>query len=208
MVSKSNKQMKKLLLLTTLLLCGVTLTVNAQSFNNPKGYMKLIELGGGLGTGDWGADRISVSMVNGYRIMPQFAIGVGVGFEITSLNIDDYYVFFGDSKRTDYSIPVYLHLRSDFLNGKISPFVACNLGYNIFIRGNDNKAQTSADQLVDFPSYGGVMLEPMAGVGFNVGENRMSVGVSFLMNTVKYATSIDSYTKMALSYNLKIGYSF
>ncbi|GHV02016.1 hypothetical protein FACS1894159_10530 [Bacteroidia bacterium] len=143
--------MKKYLLL--LLLAGVTLTANAQSeFNKPKRYMGIVEIGGGLGFGDWSADRVSFSMINGYRFMPQFAVGVGVGVQMAFHEANYAYENGGgEGKARDFSLPVFLHLRSDFINGKVSPFVACNIGYNVCfdIRHNQYPAHIGGGDFLD-----------------------------------------------------------
>jgi hypothetical protein len=163
-------------------------------FNKPQGYMGLIEVGGGIGIGAWAADRVSLTMVNGYRIIPQFAIGIGVGAEM---------FFYEPISRTvssyspEISLPIFLHLRSDFIEGQVSPFVTFNVGYNLSLGGG---------------YFDGILLEPTLGVSYNVGQrNRMTAGVSFMMNRVKYAVywgSYSEYTDMGNALKLKVGFSF
>ena len=47
----------------------------------------------------------NATIINGYRILPQFAIGVGIGLQ-------GYAIDYGEM-----TIPIFAHLRSDFLNG-------------------------------------------------------------------------------------------
>jgi len=187
--------MKKYLLL--LFLFGITLNASSQSqFNKPQGYMGLVEVGGGIGMGDWGANRVSVTMINGYRIIPQFAAGIGVGAQMLI-----YSVFDGNNDQRDIvmSLPVFLHLRSDFIEGKVSPFVALNIGYNVL----------TSDDIKD-----GLTFEPMVGVSFNLGKKRMTAGVGFSMSKINYEVSnggwsyydFGSATGSALTF--KVGYSF
>ncbi|MDR0954946.1 MAG: hypothetical protein LBM20_06165 [Rikenellaceae bacterium] len=166
-------------------------------FNKPQGHMRIFEIGGGIGVGEWGTTRVSISMINGYRLMPQFAIGFGFGVEFypnvhhTSNNNIYYY---GGSQ---LSLPIFLHLRSDFIDSEVSPYVAVNAGYNLQI-----------DSI-----FKGMMFEPSFGVGFNIGHgNRMTVGVSFIMNQVKYAygdsSGYNEGTAMGNALKLKVGLSF
>ncbi|WP_295935758.1 outer membrane beta-barrel protein [uncultured Alistipes sp.] len=204
--------MKKLFLLViSLLLFGVMRNANAQSFNKPKGYMGIAEIGGGLGFGDWKADRVSFSMINGYRFMPQFAVGIGVGVQMAFHDANyAYEAGNGEGRARDISLPVFLHLRSDFLNGKVSPYVAFNIGYNLFFDKKNSQAPQSigGGDYLDSASPDGLILEPMVGVGFNVGQNRMTVGVGYLLNQMKYTLNGNPDKKMATALTLKVGYSF
>lgn len=163
-----------------------------RDFNKPRGYMGLVEVGGGLGLGNYAAQRVSVSMINGYRVLPQFAVGVGVGAEMFFYTWGDYNgnVYTGP----ELSMPVFLHLRSDFIDGKVSPYVAVNAGYNVSLSGG---------------FIGGLMLDPSVGVGFNVGrKSRMLVGVGYALNRVKYYYGYYEQTGMAGGLKLKVGLSF
>ena len=162
-------------------------------FNKPQGYIGILEIGGGLGVGNWAADRISLNIINGYRFMPQFAIGLGVGLETCMYKVPDW----GYEKCTDAIIPVFLHLRSDFIDGKVSPYAALNIGYNMLLDGN---------------FFEGLRLEPTLGVSFNVGRERIMAGLSFVMDRVVYATKISGTyyddTAMGHALKLKFGFSF
>ncbi|GHV02019.1 hypothetical protein FACS1894159_10540 [Bacteroidia bacterium] len=48
----------------------------------------------------------------------------------------------------------------------------------------------------------------MAGIGFNVGQNRMTVGVGYLMNQMKYTLNSHSEKEMATALTFKVGFSF
>lgn len=171
-----------------------------RSFNNPRGYMGMVEVGGGIGVGDFPATRISASMINGYRFSPHFAVGVGVGIEVY---LKTWRLYNGGNNDIyenggDFSVPVFLHLRSDFLKGSWSPFVSCNIGYDIPLKGY----------------YNGPMFDSSAGIGFNIGsEHRMTVGFGYALNQVKYAFG-DQYQgyvsgkDVSDSFKLKIGFSF
>jgi hypothetical protein len=158
----------------------------------------MVEIGGGLGLGRYAAQRVSVSMINGYRFFPQLAVGLGIGAEMffyTWLDYNSGDVFIGP----ELSMPVFLHLRSDFIDGKVTPYIAVNAGYNISL------------------SYGfleGMMLDPSLGVSFNVArKNRMMIGLGYAMNWINYyygSYSLGYYKQKGMSggLKLKVGLSF
>ena len=91
-------------------------------FNNPRGYFGEVALGAGAGTVYViGVTDVSLSVINGFRFLPQFAIGLGVGVQSLSLS-------FGGFSYSSNAFPVFLHLRSDFLDRRISPFIVVNSG--------------------------------------------------------------------------------
>jgi sRNA-binding regulator protein Hfq len=167
-------------------------TIDYSAFNKPKGYLGLLEFGGGIGFGTWGANRISLTMLNGYRAVPQFAIGFGIGLQLFFYEYYDGYL----KKITEATLPIFLHLRSDFLARKVSPFIAFNIGYNASLSNG---------------FFGGIILDPTMGVSFNVGGKRMTVGANCAINGVKYYrynSNLQYYRSMGFAFCLKVGYSF
>ncbi len=167
-------------------------------FNKPQGYLGIVEVGGGLGLGNYAAQRASVSMINGYRFFPQLAVGIGVGAEMFFYTWQDYNngdVFTGP----ELSMPVFLHLRSDFIDGKVTPYIAVNAGYNISLSGG---------------FIGGMMIDPSLGISFNVGrKNHLMIGAGYAMNWIKYYYGSSGYgyykqSGMAGGIKLKVGLSF
>jgi len=170
-----------------------TISSDYSSFNKPKGYMGLVELEGGLGIGTWAATRTGVVIINGYRVIPQFAFGVGIGTKIFTHSFD--YV-----GHLEVGMPLFLHLRGDFLDEKVSPYAAFNIGYNLSLIGG---------------FFGGILMEPSVGVGFNIDQrkSRMNIGVAVAINRVKYIVDYGYggyYEGKAMGYalNLKVGFSF
>jgi len=164
----------------------------SEEFNKPKGYLGLLEFGGGIGFGTWGANRISLTMINGYRAVPQFAIGVGIGLQLLFYEYYDGYL----KKITEATLPIFLHLRSDFLARRVSPFIVFNIGYNASLSKG---------------FYSGIMIEPTLGVSFNVGGKRMTVGANCAINGVKYYRyeyNLQYYRTMGYAFCVKVGYSF
>ena len=162
-------------------------------FNKPIGYLGLVEFGGGIGFGTWGANHISLTMINGFRTIPQFAIGVGIGLQLLFY---EYYDGEWDAylkKTTEASLPIFLHLRSDFLARKISPFIAFNIGCNVSLSGG---------------FFDGLMLAPTFGVSFNVGGKRMTVGTNCAINHVRYSYEGKLRSSFGYAFCVKVGYSF
>lgn len=158
---------------------------NVSQFNKPNGYFGLAEVGIAPGV-NYEPLRISATVINGYRFAPQFAIGVGVGLQG--------YVDYGE-----LTIPLYLHLRSDFLDRKTSPFLAFNIGYNLSVLGG---------------YFGGLMMEPIVGASFNVGNKyRMAAGLGVALDRVKGTIVYgdyyySSFRAFSCALNLKVGFSF
>ncbi len=109
-------------------------------FNKHKGYFGMVKV-------TFPYFFTGVDIVNGYRFCPQFAIGGGIGLQVVEYSA--------------IGIPLYLHLRSDIIAKRVSPYFALDLGIN-FIPG------------FAAPIY----LSPQAGVSFNVGKKyRMTAGI-------------------------------
>lgn len=73
---KKDKMRKIIILLTTVVL---SMTAKAQN----TGYEKSIEINGGPAMNDCTKYSLGISMVNGYRIIPNLYAGIGVGFRYT-----------------------------------------------------------------------------------------------------------------------------
>jgi len=170
------------------------------SFNKPKGYLGLIEVEGGFGFGEWAAGRFGISLINGYRAIPQFAFGFGIGTRIFFYN---YYARQGEMRNTDYGMPFFLHLRSDLLSKKTSPYIALNFGYNLSFGGY----------------FSGVLVEPSLGVSFNIADrSRLNIGLVFPINGLSYweyryndygyQESYRHVNSMGYGITLKVGFSF
>lgn len=157
-------------------------------FNKPKRYFGLVELGFAPSVNGFEPLRISATIINGYRILPQFAIGVGVGIQGYAIDCKN------------MTIPFFAHFRSDFLNKKASPFIAFNIGYNFSVLSKHEYF------------YRGLMMEPSLGVSFNVGSKyRMTVGLGFAVDRVYHNHYIFPYLPdkdWAFALNTKIGFSF
>lgn len=143
--------MKRILIVLALfcLLAGTAAAREKEScFNNPKGYFTMVGLKIPTIYQIAGAD-----VVAGWRFCPQFAIGVGTGvWTMFVQNVE---------------VPLYLHLRSDISDTRVSPYVALNAGYNF-------EARPAVENLLDFR---GAFASADIGVSYNVGKYRMTTGI-------------------------------
>jgi hypothetical protein len=164
---------------------------NAKSkFNRPNGYLGLVEVGSALWIYDKDVSQ-SVTMVNGYRFFPQFAVGVGTGFETWS-------------DGGDVALPLFFHVRSDFIRMKVSPFAAVNFGTYLPVNGDYDRG----------------FFEFQGGVSFNVAsKHRMTagLGLSFGGNNDSnhhngYDDDHDEYHGFMIlsdfAMKIKVGFSF
>ena len=169
------------------------------NFNNPRGYLGLVEYQ--IPTVFLGSGAFGVDYVNGYRVCPQFAVGIGLGFETFCFK--------------NIQIPLYLHLRSDILKMRVSPYIAFNVGYNFDVSGGFDVATDSATV---WYYMSGVFFKPQVGVSYNLKKNnRMTVGLSFNFQKVSkdsymsdgYYTSSShsSYWDIEL-FGISVGFSF
>ena len=107
-----------------------------------KGFYLGVEASGGIVAND----RITLSsrnnnygidMAAGYRFCPQFVLATGFGghaYTSSSTTVD------GGPLQTNFttSVPVFLRLRSDFLDRKITPYAQLDLGYSfVFLYSRD-----------------------------------------------------------------------
>lgn len=131
--------------------------VRRSASNIESGYFGSVNFGYEIGVGE-GIDRIKFDVVNGYRILPEFSIGLGVGVK-----------YYTDAELV--TIPLYAHLRTDLLRQNVTPFIAFNVGYNI-----------STD---DFWK-GGVLLEPSVGVGIRMNrKSQLNISLGYSLNYFK-----------------------
>ena len=130
-------------ILAVLLGSALSVTAFAQSEGH---FSKGFYLGVDASTGTVLNDRVSmqsrnltygIDMAAGYRFRPQLAVAAGFGGHAsTSLTA----TVSGGPLRTAYttSVPVFLRLRSDFLDRKVSPYAQLDLGYSfVFLYSRD-----------------------------------------------------------------------
>lgn len=131
--------------------------VQKSAFNRPRGYFGNVEVQYTYDMTAKNNGTFGLDMVNGYRICPQFAMGVGIGFQGYDFK--------------NFQLPVYAYLRTDIINSKVSPFLAQSIGYEARFYGQDIIARGMID---------GVMFNTQVGVSFNVGKrNRASLAFQY-----------------------------
>jgi len=155
-----------------------------------KGYEGIIELGIVDYPGD-NADlpRFSINVINGYQFNPYFALGMGVGADISNAKI--------------YDIPVTMDMRIYTGRKKANTFFAFGFGYNMHIQNiytyysQDNHAS-------------GIVFNPSFGTRIAINKKAaMSVGVGYKLLAVHYAVDFDG-NKFELEHGVtfKIGIHF
>ena len=169
--------MKRLLLLIVLL-TSVVLNVEAQEYRYAKrGYFRSVRVGAlhDMTTAISLDVGCSVDLVNGYAFNKWFMMGGGIGVQYTIYNIDSD----DNSGQTNVKVPIYLHLRANVLDRKVTPYFALNLGGG-FCKGylpnlgpNGNPEQLNG-------SYEFYYMEPQIGAAVRFGGGKMlELGLSF-----------------------------
>jgi hypothetical protein len=104
-----------------------------------RGYKGFIDLGYSYGTeskiGSYsfsGEDRVEFSTSHGILINPYFFVGLGMGFHYYTgyHDGDDYYYY--DDDNAVIEIPIFGHIRSHFIDKRVSPFADVKLGYSVY----------------------------------------------------------------------------
>ena len=81
-------------------------------------YKGFIDFGYTVGVGSYGEGRVALSTTHGAQIIPHLFVGAGVGFN-----------YFPESEV--WNMPLYADFRTNFLKGKITPFLDFRLGYSV-----------------------------------------------------------------------------
>ncbi|MBQ7311355.1 MAG: hypothetical protein IJW88_07490 [Alistipes sp.] len=169
--------MKRLLLLIVLL-TSVVLNVEAQEYRYAKrGYFRSVRIG--VMNDQTTATSLdvgcSVDLVNGYAFNKWFMMGGGIGVQYTIYNIDSD----DNSGQTNVKVPIYLHLRANVLDRKVTPYFSLNLGGG-FCKGYLPDLGPDANRAEVNGSYEFYYVEPLAGVAVRFGGGKMlELGLSF-----------------------------
>ena len=113
----------KILSAITLLMMPMLLKAQENSFDHfNKGFYLDVNASYGIEMKESSMDY-SIKAAGGYRLCPQFAVAAGFG---------------GTNNMRDgiTSVPVFVKLRSDILDRKVSPYAALEVGYNIMFNVN------------------------------------------------------------------------
>ena len=157
-----------------------------------KGYKGFIDIGYSYGTGSRvgstemsGENRFEFSTSHGILFTPYLFLGLGVGLHFYTGYNDDGNYYSYDKMVTE--IPVFMHLRSHFIDQKVSPFVDVKLGYTVY-------------------EVTGTYFAPAVGCRFAKGSRS-----AFWLSIGYTIQNIDEYQDMSASSNaisMKIGWDF
>ena len=122
-------------------ICMMLLTSVANASEKPEFFQKGAFFSVDLSAGNTFNERVNTSygidMAAGYRFCPQFVLAAGFGgysYKNATATVS------GGELRNNQttSVPVFLRLRSDILDRKISPYVQLDLGYSfVFLYSRD-----------------------------------------------------------------------
>lgn len=127
------------------------------------GYRGFVDLGYTLGTGELGVDRIEFSTSHGYQINPYIFVGAGAGFN-----------YFCSDGADAFGIPVFAHVRSEFLKNAVSPFFDFKIGYS-------------------FLDTDGLYFSPAVGCHFQVSNTiGLNVSIGYTFQNISYEYSYEN----------------
>jgi hypothetical protein len=169
--------MKRFLLLLVLL-GAVVINAEAQEYRYAKrGYFRSVRVGvmNDLTTATSLDVGHSVDLVNGYAFNKWFMMGGGIGVQYTIYNIDSD----DNSGQTNVKVPIYLNLRANVLDRKVTPYFSLNLGGG-FCKGYLPDLGPDAAPAEINGSYEFYYVEPLAGIAVRFGGGKMlELGLSF-----------------------------
>ncbi len=117
----------------------------------------------------------SISIINGYQFNPFVALGLGIGADISAVNI--------------YNMPVFADLRINFLKTRVTPFAAVDLGYNAqFVKTDPYSYYASSPSAV--VSHG-MVFNPSLGIKVGISKKigaSLAVGYKMLGTNSTYTT--------------------
>lgn len=165
-------------------------SIGMDSDYKKKGYFGMVQLGSIVNTNISSRIGAEINIINGYRVVPQFCVGAGIGLGM-------YHLKYTDS--SSMCVPVFLHLRSDFLKRRFTPFIAFNIGYNIPVLKQSDSLYES-----------GFTCEPQIGVGFKFLERyQLNLTFGYSINNSKYYSDYygETYVSGRLqAFTVKIGF--
>ena len=141
------------------------------------GYRGFVDLGYTIGTGDFGEDRVEFATSHGYQFNPYLYVGLGAGAH-----------YYFDSEMVE--VPIFAHVRSEFLNNSISPFFDFKIGYTVY-------------------DATGFYMTPSVGCRFALGDRSgISVGLGYTMQKVEYDLWGYSDSENCGGFSIKVGFDF
>lgn len=145
----------------------------------PTGYKGFVDLGYGIGTGDFKTGRVEFSTTHGCQFAPYFFAGIGAGVN-----------YFHDD--SSVNIPIFADFRGTLPipNTKVAPFLDLRLGYSIL-------------------DVEGFYFSPSVGCRIATSEKcGVNIGLGYELQKVKIDYYFGSESVTAGAITIKIGYDF
>ena len=132
------------------------------------------------------------NFVGGIELAHYFKVGLGLGYFYYKQHDKrlPYLTFYMPCSMTTHGIPLFVYLRSDFLDRKISPYMDIKIGNNFLI----------TKETID---YGGSLHPPIKPLIENLGTFKLKNGL-FLASNIGVAFKTDR----KVTVNLYIGYQY
>lgn len=148
------------------------------------GYKGFVDLGYGIGVGDYGEGRLEVQTTHGYQFNPYFFAGVGAGFS-----------YFHEGSLS--CLPIFADLRGNLpiTGSKISPFLDLKIGYSVL-------------------DVEGFYMSPSVGARIAVGQlTGLNISLGYEMQKWSYEIYIPGYwseegTENTGAFTIKLGLDF
>lgn len=137
-----------------------------------RGYRGFFDVGHIVGTGDSGSgiNRVEYSTTHGYQFNPYFFLGAGVGVT--------YYYDGYDC----VGIPLFVDVRANMLDSKLSPFIDFKAGYS-------------------FNDFKGAYCAPTVGCRFNMGGTvGLSLGIGYTMQKYEKVNMDGLHVKIGIDF--------
>lgn len=135
----------------------------------PNGYFNISSVGLLFGQGESGADVVSsITMVNGYKLLPGFTGGIGLGYEHYDWGV----------------LPLFADARYYFTNQGFSPFLFAQAGYSFTLEQNFEN-NNWGNQITK--TYGGSMFSGGAGIRAGIARHSaILISLSYRFQKLSY----------------------
>ncbi|MBR4772667.1 MAG: hypothetical protein IK009_08050 [Bacteroidales bacterium] len=164
------------------------------SFGQSKGYEFTVDATGALGLSNLSKYNIGISLINGYRFSDMLSMGLGIGFRYA----ETLYYYSNDERLGDYEsrdnkylVPIFAHLKYNFSDGVISPFIIGDVGYTFDIGYNKNK------------NLEALFVEPIIGIDFKSANSIYYLGIGANVQQHHYSHFRISNTSMSADRTIK-----
>ncbi|HEX2920120.1 MAG TPA: hypothetical protein VHO50_03035 [Bacteroidales bacterium] len=172
-------------------------TQYSQGRSRGKCYSGIIEVGYGIGVGEYGIDNFRFNFINGFHIGPTFTMGLGLGLRRYFPDPSDSYLVQGKTH-----MPIFLDLREQFSTRTVTSYFALGLGNSAVLVNDGDTTRTE---------YEGLLLNPAGGIWINL-SSRFAVfaGVAYELQKLEFAMISDNrrFKQNAGSFSFNVGISF